>query len=114
MAQVVEQVAELVEPILEELGFELVDIEYQREGHGWVLRFFLDKEGGITLDDCADWLDGQRSMPARSVAVTFDDGYRSVAEVALPLLDAMVWFVCAWMAKSCGKPNGSLVSIKVV
>jgi peptidoglycan/xylan/chitin deacetylase (PgdA/CDA1 family) len=39
-----------------------------------------------TLDDCADWLDGKRSMPARSVAVTFDDGYQSVTKVALPLL----------------------------
>lgn len=39
-----------------------------------------------TLDECADWLDGKRSMPARSVAVTFDDGYQSVTQVALPLL----------------------------
>lgn len=39
-----------------------------------------------TLDDCADWLEGKRSLPARSVAVTFDDGYRSVVETALPLL----------------------------
>lgn len=39
-----------------------------------------------TLDECADWLDGNRSMPARSVAVTFDDGYQSVTQVALPLL----------------------------
>jgi peptidoglycan/xylan/chitin deacetylase (PgdA/CDA1 family) len=38
------------------------------------------------LDDCADWLEGKRTMPARSVAVTFDDGYRSVVETALPLL----------------------------
>lgn len=38
------------------------------------------------LDACADWLDGKRSMPVRSVAVTFDDGYQSVARVALPLL----------------------------
>lgn len=43
----------LVLPLLKELGLELVDIEYRREPHGWVLRFFLDKEGGITLDDCA-------------------------------------------------------------
>lgn len=43
----------LVSPLLEELELELVDIEYRREPHGWVLRFFLDKEGGITLDDCA-------------------------------------------------------------
>jgi peptidoglycan/xylan/chitin deacetylase (PgdA/CDA1 family) len=39
-----------------------------------------------TLDDCADWLDGKRAIPARAVAVTFDDGYQSVVRVALPLL----------------------------
>lgn len=32
---------------------ELVDLQFRREGHGWVLRFFIDKEGGITIDDCA-------------------------------------------------------------
>jgi ribosome maturation factor RimP len=42
-----------VEPLCDELGYELVDLEYRRESHGWVLRVFLDKEGGITLDDCA-------------------------------------------------------------
>ena len=53
MAQLTEQVEALVQPILDDLGFELVDLEYQRESHGWVLRFYLDKEGGVTLDDCA-------------------------------------------------------------
>lgn len=53
MAQVTEQVEALVEPLLEDLGFELVDLEYMRETRGWVLRFYLDKEGGINLDDCA-------------------------------------------------------------
>lgn len=43
----------LLLPLFEEMGLELVDIEYRREPHGWVLRFFLDKEGGINLDDCA-------------------------------------------------------------
>jgi ribosome maturation factor RimP len=43
----------LLLPLFEEMNLELVDIEYRREPHGWVLRFFLDKEGGITLDDCA-------------------------------------------------------------
>ncbi len=54
MAQVTEQVEQLVQPLLDDLGFELVDLEYQREQNGWVLRFFLDKEGGITLDNCAE------------------------------------------------------------
>lgn len=53
MAQLNEQIEALVQPILDDLGLELVDLEYRREGHGWVLRFYLDKEGGITLDDCA-------------------------------------------------------------
>lgn len=39
-----------------------------------------------TLDACAEWLDGSRSMPERSAAITFDDGYQSVTRVALPLL----------------------------
>ncbi|MEA3544080.1 MAG: ribosome maturation factor RimP [Thermodesulfobacteriota bacterium] len=53
MAQLSEQIEQLIQPILEDLGCELVDLEYQREQRGWVLRFFLDKEGGINLDDCA-------------------------------------------------------------
>ncbi len=40
-------------PILESMGFELVDIEFGRFGRDMVLRLFIDKEGGITLDDCA-------------------------------------------------------------
>jgi len=53
VAQVIDQIEKLVQPLLEDLGCELVDLEYQREQRGWVLRFFLDKEGGINLDDCA-------------------------------------------------------------
>jgi ribosome maturation factor RimP len=53
VAQLTDKVEELVLPIIEDLGFELVDLEYQREDRGWVLRFFLDKDGGINLDDCA-------------------------------------------------------------
>jgi len=43
----------LVLPILSSLGMELVELEFQREGRALVLRLFLDKPGGITLDDCA-------------------------------------------------------------
>lgn len=53
MAQLSERLEELVQPILDDLGLELVDLIYQREDRGWVLRFLLDKEGGINLDDCA-------------------------------------------------------------
>lgn len=40
-------------PILEDLGMELVDLEFKQEGHNnWGLRIFIDKPDGITLDDC--------------------------------------------------------------
>ncbi|HJC16152.1 MAG TPA: ribosome maturation factor RimP [Candidatus Fusicatenibacter intestinigallinarum] len=43
---------ELILPIVEANGFELVDVEYVREGGSWYLRAYIDKEGGITVDDC--------------------------------------------------------------
>ena len=55
MAQidVVARVTEIADPIVAHLGMELVDIEYKREGHSMVLRLFIDREGGVALDDCA-------------------------------------------------------------
>jgi ribosome maturation factor RimP len=50
--KLLQEVREAVEPILQSQGFELVDLEYQRESRGWVLRIYLDREGGVTLDDC--------------------------------------------------------------
>ena len=51
-------------PVLEEYGFELVDVEYVREVGVWYLRAYIDKDGGITVDDCetisrklGEWLD---------------------------------------------------------
>lgn len=51
-------------PVLEEHKFELVDVEYVREAGVWYLRCYIDKEGGIAVDDCevisrllSDWLD---------------------------------------------------------
>lgn len=43
---------ELLEPIVSALGFELVDVEYVKEGGTWYLRAYIDKPGGITVDDC--------------------------------------------------------------
>ena len=43
---------ELVMPLITENHFELVDVEYVKEGSNWYLRFYIDKEGGITVDDC--------------------------------------------------------------
>ena len=43
---------ELLAPIMESNNFELVDVEYVKEGSTYYLRAYIDKEGGITLDDC--------------------------------------------------------------
>ena len=43
---------EILNPIMEELEFELVDVEYVKEGGTWYLRAYIDKPGGITIDDC--------------------------------------------------------------
>lgn len=40
-------------PELAALGLELVETQFRREGPGWVLRLFIDREGGVTVDDCA-------------------------------------------------------------
>jgi len=45
-------VKELAIPILEREALELVDIEFKREVRGWVLRIYIDKEGGVSLNDC--------------------------------------------------------------
>ena len=51
-------------PLMKENNFELVDVEYIKEAGNWYLRAYIDKEGGITVDDCeiisrrlGDWLD---------------------------------------------------------
>lgn len=49
-----ERVRTLAEPILLAMRLELVEIEFKRTGREAVLRLFIDKEGGVMLDDCAD------------------------------------------------------------
>ncbi|MBI4764067.1 MAG: ribosome maturation factor RimP [Deltaproteobacteria bacterium] len=49
-----ERIESLVEALLKAEGLELVDLEFRKEARGWVLRIFMDKPGGVTLDDCSD------------------------------------------------------------
>ncbi len=49
-----ERVSAIAQPILDALRLELVEIEFKRSGREAILRLFIDKEGGVTLDDCAD------------------------------------------------------------
>lgn len=53
MEQSIEQrVTAMIEPLIKDKGLELVDVEYIKEGAHWYLRLFIDKEGGVDLDDC--------------------------------------------------------------
>ena len=52
MAKVTELAAGLAAPIAEEAGCSLWDVEYVREAGQWFLRVYIDKEGGVSIDDC--------------------------------------------------------------
>ncbi|AST59031.1 ribosome maturation factor RimP [Thermoanaerobacterium thermosaccharolyticum] len=52
MSRIEELTRNLVAPAIEKNNFELVDVEYKKEGNNWYLRVYIDKEGGVSLDDC--------------------------------------------------------------
>ena len=51
-SKVAQEAFELAEPIVKALGFDLVDCEYKKEGQYYFLRIFIDKRGGISIEDC--------------------------------------------------------------
>ena len=51
---VAQRVWELSEPLAKELGLSLWDVQFVKEGADWFLRVFIDKEEGVTIDDCVD------------------------------------------------------------
>ncbi|HXV19419.1 MAG TPA: ribosome maturation factor RimP [Desulfuromonadales bacterium] len=78
-----DKVQRLIAPVLQDMAVELVDLEFKREGRDWFLRLFIDKEGGVTLDDCADV---SREIDALlEVEDVIDTAYR--LEVSSPGLD---------------------------
>lgn len=52
MSKITDKVSELAKPIVAECGCTLWDVEYVREAGSWYLRIFIDKEGGVGIDDC--------------------------------------------------------------
>ena len=48
-------VREIAKPIAEELGLEIWDVRFLKEGSQWYLRIFIDKDGGVSIDDCVDF-----------------------------------------------------------
>ncbi len=71
---VTESIEGLVTPIIHENRLELVDVEYKKEGKNWFLRIYIDKEGGVTVDDCTrvsreieDLIDVEEVVPSSYV-----------------------------------------------
>ena len=78
MSKVTETVTELTKEVIQKEGFELFDLEFVKEGKNWFLRFYLDKPGGIDLDDCAfmsekfsEILDAQNPDPIPQAYLSF-------------------------------------------
>nr|WP_263327982.1 ribosome maturation factor RimP [Neobacillus sp. Marseille-Q6967] len=52
MSKVTEVVEELAQPIIQDLGLELVEVEFVKEGKSWFLRVYIDKDNGVDIEDC--------------------------------------------------------------
>ena len=78
-------VEKLLEPVLAENKIELVDVEYVRE-RNWVLRVFIDKEGGVDLNDCQEI--SEKAGAVLDEADVISDNY--MLEVSSPGLDRVI------------------------
>ncbi len=102
--QVVEQVEKYLEAILEENQFELVDVEFVKEGSTFYLRIYIDKEGGIVIEDC--------QKTSRAIEQILDEkdfiepAY--ILEVSSPGLDRILK-----KDKDFEKFQGSMVEVKL-
>lgn len=50
----VDKVIEVIKPFVDELSLELWDVTFKKEGTDWYLRIFIDKDGGVSVDDCVN------------------------------------------------------------
>lgn len=80
------EIETLIIPIVEQEGGEIVDLQWRREGHQWILRLFIDKPNGITLDDCAYFSDRVGAFLDEKNAI--EQSY--VLEISSPGLDRVV------------------------
>ena len=75
-----------IAPVLDQEGAELVDLTFAKEGPRWVLRVFLDKDGGVTLDDCEYFSNRIGGLLDETNAIT----RAYVLEVSSPGLDRVI------------------------
>ena len=80
------EIESLISPLVEQEGGEIVDLQWRREGHQWILRLFIDKPKGITLDDCAYFSDRVGAFLDEKNSI--EQSY--VLEISSPGLDRVV------------------------
>ncbi len=97
-------VTELVSPVVENLNYELVDVEYVKEGANWYLRIYIDKPGGISIDDCQAVSEQVSDLLDKNDPI--DQSY--YLEVSSPGLDRPLK-----TEKDFTKYKGELVEVKV-
>ena len=51
--RIITAVESFARPVLDDMGLELVEVQFRRESAGWLLRLFIDREDGVNVDDCA-------------------------------------------------------------
>ena len=51
--RIITAVENFARPVLDDMGLELVEVQFRRESAGWLLRLFIDREDGVNVDDCA-------------------------------------------------------------
>ena len=96
------KVEDWLTPVLSPMGFELVDVEYVKEAGTWYLRVYIDKEGGITVDDCETvsrrmdtWLDeedfesGATAEKGETVDI-FEPGMENLFDTCRIIIDAIL------------------------
>ena len=102
---VIKEVTALIEPILDEMEIELVDIEFLSEQGRWILRVYVDQSGGITLDTCARV--SREIGDLIEVKDIFNQGY--VLEVSSPGLNRPLK-----KEKDFGRAVGKKIKIRMV
>jgi ribosome maturation factor RimP len=76
-------VYQICQPVAESYGLELVQVQYRREDHGWVLRILVDRPGGVSVDECGEF--SREVSDLLDVEDLIDNSYN--LEVSSPGLD---------------------------
>ncbi|MHB1392476.1 MAG: ribosome maturation factor RimP [Clostridia bacterium] len=97
-------VSDLAKPIVDRNYFELVEVEYKKEGADWYLRVYIDKDGGITIDDCQSV--SQELSDLLDQADPIEQSY--IFEVSSPGIDRPLK-----TDRDYEKNNGKLVEVKI-